>query len=358
MPLAFVALACAALIGFAAHRASLCNVRAVAEIMTSGSAHMLWSLLQAVLWTATLTGVMALVFGIAPQFAWARAQLAWSSAGGLLFGAGAAVNGGCSLSTLTRLADGDLGMAATLAGFLLGVSTWLGVLAVGWPATLTPQASPWLRWPDVAPWVLVLLLAWAVHRTWVLVKLSPGRRLKALLIVPHYHLSVSAALIGLAAGLLYATQDAWSYTNYLRVRLLHAFDAASVPSAWHGVLVLALLGGMTASALHRRSFGWRWPSESAGWSRHAAGGILMGSGAAMLPGGNDTVLLGGLPTMTGAALAGYLSMLMGIALVLVVLRTAHASMPAVACSPAGCDVAGAAAPARSIPGDIRQGEAS
>lgn len=63
MPFAFVALACAALIGFAAHRASLCKVRAVAEIMASGSAHMFWSLLQAVLWMATLTGVMALLFG-------------------------------------------------------------------------------------------------------------------------------------------------------------------------------------------------------------------------------------------------------------------------------------------------------
>ena len=39
-------------------------------------------------------------------------------AGGLLFGDGAAVNGCCSLSTLTRLADGDLGMLAALAGFL------------------------------------------------------------------------------------------------------------------------------------------------------------------------------------------------------------------------------------------------
>jgi hypothetical protein len=52
MLIAIIALACAALIGFAAHRASLCNVRAVAELMTSGSAHMLWSLLQAMLWNS------------------------------------------------------------------------------------------------------------------------------------------------------------------------------------------------------------------------------------------------------------------------------------------------------------------
>jgi hypothetical protein len=358
VPLAFVALACAALIGFAAHRASLCNVRAVAEIMTSGSAHMLWSLSQAVLWMATLTGVMALVYGIAPQASWTRMPLAWSWAGGLLFGAGAAVNGGCSLSTLTRLAGGDLGMAAALAGFLIGVSTWLGVLAMGWPAALTSVASPWLRWPGLAPWALVLLLVWAVHRVWALGKLGAARRLKASLLAPTYHLSVSAALIGLAAGLLYATQDAWSYTNYLRVRVLHAFDAAPAPSAWHGILILGLLGGMCASALHGRSFRWRWPSAFAGWSRHVAGGLLMGSGAAMVPGGNDTLLLGGLPTITGAAFAGYSSMLVGIALVLGALRAAHTPMPAVACSPAGCEEAGAATVAQPVPPDIRQGEAT
>jgi hypothetical protein len=51
-------------------------------------------------------------------------------------GVGAAVNGGCSLSTLTRLADGDLGMLAAPAGFLAGVSTWTGVLT-----PLTPYLS-------------------------------------------------------------------------------------------------------------------------------------------------------------------------------------------------------------------------
>jgi uncharacterized membrane protein YedE/YeeE len=139
--------------------------------MTSGSAHMLWSLLQAMLWTIMLTGVLALVFGLAPQPAWTRTPLSWALAGGLLFGVGAAVNGGCSLSTLTRLADGDLGMLAALAGFLAGVSTWTGVQAAGWPAGLAPVVSPWLRWPQLAPWLLALLLAWALHRALLLWRL-------------------------------------------------------------------------------------------------------------------------------------------------------------------------------------------
>lgn len=338
MLLASLAFACAALIGFAAHRASLCNVRAVAELMTAGSAHMLWSLLQAVLWMATLTGVLVLVFGLVPQPGWVRVPLPWAGMGGLLFGMGAAVNGGCSLSTLTRLADGELGMLAALAGFMAGVGSWLGVLAAAWPAGLAQVSSPWLRWPQWAGVLLALLLVWALHKSWLLWRLRrPQARWTALVLAPAYHLSVSAAVMGLAAGLLYATQGAWSYTNYLRTEVLHALHAAPPPSRWHGLLVLGLLGGMAVSARQRGSFRWRRPATAGHWLRHAGGGALMGTGAAMVPGGNDTLLLGGLPTMTLAALCAYLAMLLGIALVLGLLRAARQPMPALSCSPSGCD---------------------
>ena len=99
---------------------------------------------------------------------------------------------------------------------------------------------------------------------------------------------------------------------------------------------------MIASALQRGWFGRRRPRAVAGWLRHAGGGALMGSGAAMVPGGNDTLLLGSLPTLTATALFSYLAMLAGIALVLGTLRATRTPMPAFACSPSGCDEADAA----------------
>lgn len=48
------------LLGASAHRAGLCTVKAVAEIMTTGQAHVLWSLLKASLWTMGLLSVAAL----------------------------------------------------------------------------------------------------------------------------------------------------------------------------------------------------------------------------------------------------------------------------------------------------------
>ena len=337
-----VSLLCAVLIGFAAHRASLCNVRAVAELMTAGSAHMLWSLLQAVLWIATLTGVLVLVFGVVPLPTLARTPIGWALAGAALFGVGAAVNGGCSLSTLQRLADGDLGMLVTLAGFALGVSAWPVIVATPWPAGLAPVASPWLRWPDVAPWVLALLVAWAASRLRWFGQLArrDGRWvLRAQLLAPAYHLSVAAAVMGLAAGLLYATQGAWSYTNFLRSEVLHRVDAAPAPSAWHAMLMLGLLAGMVGSAWQRGSLAWRRPTRPSVWLRHAGGGALMGLGAALAPGGNDTLLLSGLPTLTVVAVGAYAAMLSGIAAVLWAMRLAHVPMASVACTPAHCDEA-------------------
>ena len=61
-------------------------MRAVAELMTTGSAHMLRSLLQAVLWMATLTGILVLAFGFVPQPALAHTPAFWTLVGGALFG--------------------------------------------------------------------------------------------------------------------------------------------------------------------------------------------------------------------------------------------------------------------------------
>ena len=346
-----IALLCVVLIGFAAHRASLCNVRAVAEVMGTGRAHMLWSLLQSVLWMAALTGLLVLAFGLTPRPTLTRTPIEWAALGGVLFGVGATVNGGCSLSTLHRLADGELGMLATLVGFVAGVWASLGLLPEGALMRLLPAVSPWLRWPDVAPWVGGLLFGWALLQLRKLLQLAQhGADAKVFrqALAPNYHLSVAAALMGLAAGLLYATQGAWSYSNFLRGEVLHRAAHATAPSAWHGILVIGLLSGMAISAWERGSLAWRWPQRLAVWARHAGGGALMGLGAALVPGGNDTLLLGGLPTLAPAAVAAYVAMLLGIASMLGLMRLARVPMPVVACSPEGCDDRPAALPSSGV----------
>lgn len=334
-----LAFLCALLIGFTAHRASLCNVRAVAEVMTSGSTHMLSSLLQAMLWMATLTGVLVYAFGVTPQPAMVRLPLGWAIVGGLLFGVGAALNGGCSLSTLHRMVDGDAGMLATLAGFGAGVTGWL---LVPWGSVLLglePVHSPWLRWPQLAPWLLALLLLWALLRLrsaarWM--RALRKHRLRDVVLAPAYHLAAAAALMGLAGGLLYASVGAWSYTSHVRTTLAAGLVQAPPASLWHSTLVVALLAGMLVSALQRRSLAWQRPRRALTWVRHGLGGLLMGVGAAIVPGGNDTLLLSGLPSASASAGFAYVAMLASISSTLWVLRQVGMRMPSVACSPSGC----------------------
>jgi len=336
------ALLCAAIIGFAAHRASLCNVRAVAEVMTQRSAHMLRSLLQAALWACLVGGLWTVVAGQTLASARVPAVLTWSVLGGFLFGVGAAVNGGCSLSTLHRLVDGEVGMLATLVGFAVGVSLDLALAPwVGSTRPLEWVASPaiWSRWPNASPWVLAMLVIWAARQALALKRAAQSaspRTWRHSLLAPTYSLAGAAALMGVSAGVLYAAQGAWSYTNHLRTSVLHGWTGSAMPSASHSSLVLALLAGMLLSAWQRRSLAWRPPQRAGVWLRHLGGGVLMGAGAAMVPGGNDTLLLKALPTLALQAVAAYASLLAGIATVLWAMRRAQVSMPGVACSPAGC----------------------
>lgn len=341
-----LALACAALVGFAAHRASLCNVRAVAEVMSSGTAHMLGSLMQAALWMALLAGGLSLLAGYTLPPVRMFVPVAWSFLGGWLFGVGAALNGGCSLSTLHRLADGELGMLATLLGFAMGVLLWALGGAGLWanssmigPGALKPLANPWTRWPALSPWVLLALALWALSRVAALLRLartSTPASIRQRLMAPRYHLTVSAALMGLAGGVLYATQGAWSYTNHLRTSVLHAWAGGHAPAITHSTLVFALVLGMVISAAQRGSVAWRRPLTAASWLRHIGGGVLMGAGAAMVPGGNDTLLLNTLPTLALPAIGTYLTMLGGITTVLWLTRRARMPMPATRCTEAGC----------------------
>src|SRR5258708_31615722 len=111
----------AALLGFASHRASICTVRAVSELVSTGRGHILMSIAKSIVWvlaiTIPLTWLMPEARG--HQAEWALSAL--TLVGGGIYGTGAAINGGCAFSTLNQLADGKLRMLGALLGFCLGV---------------------------------------------------------------------------------------------------------------------------------------------------------------------------------------------------------------------------------------------
>lgn len=330
---------CVVLIGFASHRASLCNVRAVGEILQHRSAHMLWSLLRAMLWMAFLTGMLTVVLDVPTAPLLTQAALGWALLGGLLFGLGAGLNGGCSLSTVQRLVDGDTAMLMTLIGFGTGVALLSLSLREGSGVALTTHASPWKRWPEFAPWALAGLLVWVTYELrslWRLAQSQVRPPWYRHLLAPSYHLSVAAAVLGLAGGLLYSMQGAWSYSNFLRTGIAHLVVAHPAPQAWQSLLILALIVGMGLSGMQRGSFHLRFPQSARATLRHLAAGVFMGTGAGLVPGGNDTLLLSSLPAFSASAAVAYVAMLAGIALTLVAKGHWGLPMHTIQCSPAGC----------------------
>ena len=132
----------AGVLGFAAHRASVCTVRGVAELTHSGTGYMLISILKSALWVFAVT---IPVFFLLPQTGsnisgWGLTW--WAMLGGLSFGIGAGVNGACAYATMTRMVDGEIGMLLTVLGFALGVVVFVGVLNSG--LVVRPTAAPGL----------------------------------------------------------------------------------------------------------------------------------------------------------------------------------------------------------------------
>lgn len=311
----------AAILGFAAHRGSICTVRAVAEILSTGQAYYLLSFAKSVLWVLT---VMFSVLLFSPGLTTSIKGYPLSTSaliGGLMFGMGAALNGGCSFSTLSRLADGQLRMLLTLGGFALGVALQIDIAgAVDLPR---PVSSPALM-SSLAPQAgafAILLWLWAIYelrRLWS--TRPPDAGLVQLLFARQYRVSTAAALMGSANGLLYLLHGPWAYTGALRQWVESLRHTGAAPTPMKVSLFAAAFAGMMLSSWQRGGFHLDTRIRPTAWAANLTAGLLMGTGAMLVPGGNDALILYGIPVFSCHALPAYGAMLLGIAVVITVTR--------------------------------------
>jgi len=328
-----ISLALGALLGFSAHRASICSVKAVEEVLTTRRAYLLASFGKTVLWTMAVT--MPLLWLVPEtrvnETGWPLTL--YGLAGGLVFGVGAACNGGCAFSTLTRLGSGQLSMLLTLAGFGLGV---VGHTLLDTPTLMPTDLAAGGFLAQTGVWsgvLLVALLLWGLWEARHLWHSRPaGHDLLALALADRYRLSTAALLIGISNAVLYALHGNWAYTSTLARSVRQAAASSGEPPggfAW--LLFLSVIVGIVFSAWQRRSFQLRW-RPNLEWSPHLIGGTLMGLGAALVPGGNDALLLHGIPWLSPHAIPAYLAMLLGIALALTLMHLGGAELETVRCS--------------------------
>jgi hypothetical protein len=304
----------AAIVGFAAHRASVCTVRAVAEIMTSGTAHILLGIGKSVLWVSAITVPVFLLMPSASAALGGWPLTGAAVLGGLVFGVGAAVNGACAYSTLARLADGEGGMLVAAVAFALGILLYLmlvdaGVLDRPVPA---PALVGMLGWSLLV--AAVLLVPWGIYEIARLWRTRPaGLRAHALVLAPQYRLSSAATLIGVSGAAIFLIYGSTSYTVTVQQVVEGLRGERGFPATERWLLLLAILAGMLLSTLQRGSFRLDWRPRTI-WLRHLFGGLLMGMGVALTPGGNDALVLYGIPSLSPHAVPAFIAMVAGIGL--------------------------------------------
>lgn len=214
--------------------------------------------------------------------------------GAVSFGVGALINDACLLGSLSRLGDGEIRLIAVPFGLAAGFLLVDGIMVDRsplWPSVLT---APSMLGAIVLVGYLivaVLSLTYISRRT----ALQSGRR---------WPLGVSMLVLGISGGALYAIAPVWTYIDLVQ-RGLPLTMAATGEIAI--LTVAASIAGAVTAALRQGKWRLQWPAIG-DIVRSFIGGALMGVGVALIPGGNNGLILAAIPALSPGGTAAYLLM--------------------------------------------------
>jgi hypothetical protein len=294
----------AALMGFAIQRGATCTVAAVDEVVNQRKATRLLALFEAALWVGAGL-VIAQALGLLGRMPMGYG-LGWQTVvGGVLLGAGAYVNRACVFGAIARLSSGDWAYVATPVGFFAGCLLFhrvvygmsLGTLPSGSPVLLLPS---WVAMVVGVGMLLRLGLGWRAWR-------REGERAHEAIWRP----GPATVLIGITFLVMMVLAGPWAYTEVLAD---WARDMAS-NTAMRAALAVALFsgaawGGWSAGKWRRVS------PRPALLARCFVGGLMMGLGSLFIPGGNDGLILVGMPLLWPYAWVAFATMCLSIALLM------------------------------------------
>lgn len=320
---------CAGLMGYAIQRGATCTVAAMDEVVRKRGFNRLASMLEASLWVAGGLSIAQSLHVLAKMPG--GYAITWVTVlGGALLGFGAYVNKACVFGAIARLGSGEWAYAVTPIGFFVGCATLPFVFSFPAQQKLA-YGSPVLQ---AAPWVAVLfgvLMLWRLGSGLLRLPAAAeagsfaqrvGRALATHVWAPH----AATTVIGITFFVMLLAVGAWAYTDVLAEL---ARGMASNLFARTLLLIAlfagAMLGGFTAG---------RFRSTRISINQLAkcfAGGVLMGWGSLLIPGGNDGLILVGIPLLWPYAWLAFFTMcvVIGIALVVEKSMIGHAAEPAV-----------------------------
>lgn len=272
------------LLGAALNRGSTCAVLATEELVLNRRPARFFSFFEAALWGVLCLAVMGADVILRPDW------MGWGFVlgGAALFGLGAVVNGACAFGVIGRIGSGQVEYLLTGLGILVGIIGARG--AIPDHAMTSVDQSAALSWPSAATVLAALILVRY---------LIAEQRLRAFL-----RLTVAMALVGATFVALGQLHQPFPWVS----ALAHLPVVELVPT----VAVIALLAGSTVNAaMTGRGIRFRMPTVL-GSVRRFVGGSLMGAGIMLVPGGNDGVLLYGMPAGEPKAFIAYAAIIAAI----------------------------------------------
>ncbi len=262
--------------GSAIDKGNVCLVRAARHLAQGRPAIAIGILM--------LTASASVVFYLNTLFDLHHRPVIWSYpalltlAGAVIYALGSLLNGACAVGTVGRVARGDIGHLATIAGGL----------AVAWLLPHTPiiHQTPDLAIASGANWLL-LVLAFTAAIMLLGRKYLPDARL------------ASYMALGFTAAVITDWQGNWTWLGVLQQ------IQSGLPIQYSALAcIAAVLIGAALTAAFRKKFRLIRPDPKA-MLREAAGGALMAAGAILIPGANDALSVYLVPSGSPHAIVGY-----------------------------------------------------
>ena len=278
------------LLGHLAQTTGLCMVKGVKEAITGKPVFLISILLSgSFVWLAIAAAhLLGQSVNSNTQF-----PTMLSVFGGFVFGLGAAFNGGCGVSTISRFSRGQVMMTATMLGWLVSWLLFAELLTghAGKGYTILPSVH------------MALLISLSVILLIVAFKSEANVR----------KLWLSMLGIGVMGGLVFIYEPHWTPSGLLKSMGLSVWNGhdGSWPRVERFYLFLCLMLGMLVAAIATKSFHFERVIKLK-LLKHFLAGLLMGVGAVMAVGGNDSQLLVALPSLSLAGIVTVASMVVGI----------------------------------------------
>jgi len=308
----------AAIMGFAIQRGATCMVAAVDEVVSKRRFTRLGAMLAASLWV--LAGLLiAQAFQRLPTMPAGYAVTAYTIVGGALLGLGAFVGRACVFGAIARFGNGEWSYLMVPVGFFAGCATVSPLFMPMMPKALPHGsavlgASAWIAVP-----LAVLLAVWIARAgrgaTLKSGEVVPGAPARLGLAARVWSPAAATAVIGVTFFFMMLLVGPWAYTEAL-ADIARKMPHDLLPRA---LLMFALFAGAFIGGLTARRFG-STPVTLSRLARCFASGVLMGWGSLLIPGGNDGLILVGMPLLFPYAWVAMASMALAIGVAMAATR--------------------------------------